>query len=67
MPAGANVPAPRGDEAALFDAYSEALLRNVANAVDASTPEVIEDACAYAWAAFLEHQPDRWATGSVSN
>jgi hypothetical protein len=34
-------------------------MRAVSRSVDRSTPQTIEDACAYAWAQFLEHQPDR--------
>jgi DNA-directed RNA polymerase specialized sigma24 family protein len=34
-------------------------MRTLARAVGSSSPEVIEDACAFAWAAFLEQQPDR--------
>src|SRR5919202_6485508 len=48
----------RGDEAELFEAYHEQLLRGVAASVDAPR-ELIEDACVFAWAQFLEHQPDR--------
>ena len=49
----------RGDEAELFEAYSHELIRSVAGAVVRTTPQVIEDACAFAWAQFMEHQPDR--------
>jgi DNA-directed RNA polymerase specialized sigma24 family protein len=52
-------PRARGDEAELFRAYNEELSRSVAQAVFATTPQVIEDACAFAWAKFMEHQPDR--------
>ena len=52
-------PPVRGDEAELFEAYSHELIRSVAGAVIKTTPQVIEDACAYAWAQFMEHQPDR--------
>jgi hypothetical protein len=31
----------------------------VAQSVFATTPQVIEDGCAFAWAKFMEHQPDR--------
>jgi DNA-directed RNA polymerase specialized sigma24 family protein len=34
-------------------------MRSVARSVGTSTPQVIEDSCAFAWAAFLERQPDR--------
>jgi RNA polymerase sigma factor (sigma-70 family) len=49
---------PRGDEAQLFREYNDELLRTVRRAVDTS-PEVVEDACAFAWAKFLRNQPDR--------
>src|SRR4051794_32656947 len=52
-------PPARGDEAELFEAYSHELIRSVAGAVIKTTPQVIEDACAFAWAQFMEHQPDR--------
>jgi hypothetical protein len=48
----------RGDEAQLFRAYNDQLVRKVAAAVRASH-DVVEDACAFAWAQFLVHQPDR--------
>jgi RNA polymerase sigma factor (sigma-70 family) len=54
----------RGDEAQLFELYHAQLLRRVRHAVTAS-PDVIEDACAYAWAEFLRSQPERergWRT-----
>ena len=31
----------------------------MARSVRASSPQVIEDACSFAWAKFMEHQPDR--------
>jgi DNA-directed RNA polymerase specialized sigma24 family protein len=52
-------PPARGDEAELFEAFSHELIRSVAGAVIKTTPQVVEDACAYAWAQFMEHQPDR--------
>jgi DNA-directed RNA polymerase specialized sigma24 family protein len=48
----------RGDEAELFRSYNDHLLRKVAHAVRAPW-EVVEDACAIAWARFLVSQPDR--------
>jgi RNA polymerase sigma factor (sigma-70 family) len=53
-----RVPSARGDEAELFREYNDELLRIVARVVD-SGPEVIEDACAFAWTQFIEYQPDR--------
>src|SRR4051812_4461475 len=52
-------PQARGDEAELFRAFNDELVRSVAGSVRASSPHVIEDACAFAWAKFLERQPDR--------
>jgi hypothetical protein len=52
-------PGARGDEAELFRAFNDELVRAVSHAVNRSTPQNIEDACAFAWAQFLEHQPDR--------
>src|SRR5690242_15575444 len=52
-PAGA-----RGDEADLFRAHNHQLLREIHKAV-ATTPSITEDACAFAWAQFMHHQPDR--------
>jgi RNA polymerase sigma factor (sigma-70 family) len=49
----------RGDEADLFRAYNLDLMRLVANGLHGSTPEVVEDACSFAWAQFMRHQPDR--------
>ena len=39
--------------------YSRELAQTVARAVRVSSPQVVEDACAHAWAQFMEHQPDR--------
>jgi DNA-directed RNA polymerase specialized sigma24 family protein len=52
-------PPARGDEAELFRAFNPDLVQQVAGSVRVSTPQVIEDACAFAWAQFIEHQPDR--------
>src|SRR4051794_33272717 len=52
-------PPARGDEGELFRAFNAELMCSVANAVHASNAQNIEDACAFAWAQFLEHQPDR--------
>ena len=48
-----------GDEAELFRQFHATLMRSVARTVGTSTSQVVEDACAFAWAAFLEHQPAR--------
>src|SRR4051812_45479358 len=55
----ARFPPARGDEADLFREYNDELLRTVAQAVGYSTPQLIEDACSFAWAKFLQCQPDR--------
>jgi RNA polymerase sigma factor (sigma-70 family) len=52
-------PPARGDEAELFRAFNHELVQSVARSVRGSSPHVIEDACSYAWAQFMEHQPDR--------
>jgi hypothetical protein len=52
-------PPARGDEAELFEAYNHELISAVGSAVRRTTPQVIEDACAFAWAQFMERQPDR--------
>jgi DNA-directed RNA polymerase specialized sigma24 family protein len=52
-------PPAQGDEADLFRSFNDQLMRTVARRVDYTSPEVIEDACSFAWAAFLEHQPSR--------
>ena len=48
----------RGDESDLFRRYRDQLLRVVRRRVVAPD-DVIEDACAFAWAQLLDHQPDR--------
>jgi DNA-directed RNA polymerase specialized sigma24 family protein len=52
-------PPARGDEAELFRAFNDELLQSVAQSSWTTTHDVIEDACAFAWAQFIEHQPDR--------
>jgi DNA-directed RNA polymerase specialized sigma24 family protein len=52
-------PGARGDEADLFRAFNDELMRTVSGSVFNSTPHTVEDACAFAWAQFLEHQPNR--------
>jgi DNA-directed RNA polymerase specialized sigma24 family protein len=52
-------PEPHGDEAELFRSFNDELMRTVAGSVFKSSPEIVEDACAFAWAKFMEHQPDR--------
>src|SRR3954469_6713224 len=54
-----DLPPARGDEAQLFRAYSDELLRTLARGVTTQSTQTIEDACAFAWAKFMENQPDR--------
>src|SRR5215218_7119507 len=55
----ADEPKPQqGDEAELFELYNDDLMRRVGRVVRTS-PDIIEDACAIAWAQFLRCQPDR--------
>jgi RNA polymerase sigma factor (sigma-70 family) len=49
---------PRGDEAALFEEFNAKLTALVARKVNTS-PDIIDDAVAFAWAQFLRYQPDR--------
>lgn len=51
-------PAQRGDETELFLSFNDELLRRLGGTVRTS-PQNLEDACAFAWAQFLVHQPDR--------
>src|SRR5215210_8600262 len=52
-------PPAHGDEAELFRAFNNELMRTVGAAVGWSTPQVVEDACSFAWAQFMQCQPDR--------
>jgi RNA polymerase sigma factor (sigma-70 family) len=59
MPAAAcSSPAQRGDEEDLYRTHHRRLLRLIAADVTAR-PQVIEDACAFAWAELLARQPER--------
>ena len=51
-------PSLRGDESELFRRHPRRLLRLIARDVDAP-PQVIEDACAYAWLELVARQPAR--------
>jgi RNA polymerase sigma factor (sigma-70 family) len=53
-----SIRALRGDEEALYRAHHSRLLCLIAHDVSAR-PQVIEDACAFAWAELLARQPDR--------
>jgi RNA polymerase sigma factor (sigma-70 family) len=48
----------RGDELDLYDEFHFELVRQVGRRVNTS-PENVEDACAFAWLQFFKHQPDR--------
>src|SRR5215216_1324417 len=50
-------PPAHGDEAELFRAFNDELMRTVGSAVRWTTPHVIEDSCAFAWSKFLQCQP----------
>src|SRR3954451_15418499 len=54
-----TAPAPRGDEAELFRTYNATLMQDVARSVIVVDPAVVEDACSFAWAQFMVHQPER--------
>jgi RNA polymerase sigma-70 factor (ECF subfamily) len=53
-----SAPTPRGDEEALYRAHHTRLLRLIARDVPAR-PQVVEDACGFAWAELLARQPER--------
>jgi DNA-directed RNA polymerase specialized sigma24 family protein len=48
----------RGDEAELFRSFHRQLVRNVRQLVNTS-PDIVDDACNFAWAEFVRYQPDR--------
>src|SRR4051812_10607496 len=48
----------RGDESDLFVRYDEPLRRATHRAIN-TTPENVQDACAYAWGRLLARQPER--------
>ena len=52
-------PPAQGDEAELFRTFNRDLQRRVSSRVRVSSPQVVEDACSFAWAQFMQHQPDR--------
>ena len=53
-----SAPMPHGDEEALYRAHHKRLLRLIARDVPAR-PQVIEDACGFAWTELLARQPER--------
>jgi DNA-directed RNA polymerase specialized sigma24 family protein len=52
------VPPQRRDEQWLFERYDRRLRRATQLAVNTS-PDVVDDACAFAWMTLLTHQPRR--------
>jgi hypothetical protein len=48
-----------GDEADLFRTFNDELMQCIDRSVRDSTPQTIEDACAFAWTEFMRHQPSR--------
>jgi DNA-directed RNA polymerase specialized sigma24 family protein len=52
-------PSARGDEGELFREFNDDLTRVVTAAVRHVPHQTIEDACSFAWAQFLVHQPSR--------
>jgi RNA polymerase sigma factor (sigma-70 family) len=53
-----SAPTPHGDEEALYRAHHNRLLCLIARDVPAR-PQVIEDACGFAWVELLARQPER--------
>src|SRR3954453_1981363 len=53
-----NWPRPHGDEAELFRQF-HATLRRIVNSRVNTSPDIVEEACAFAWQAFMRYQPDR--------
>jgi hypothetical protein len=48
----------RGDETELYEQFNRRLMLKVAGLVNTS-PDIIEDACAFAWVQFMRYQPSR--------
>jgi len=62
-------PRLRGDEAQLYVEYRDHLCRLVGSRVHNVSPDLLEDACAFAWMQFMRYQPDRdgpWRAWLVS-
>jgi hypothetical protein len=53
------LPRAHGDEGELFRDFNDTLMRLVAHRLHGVSTETVEDACSFAWAQFLQHQPDR--------
>jgi hypothetical protein len=56
-------PRQLGDEAELFRQNDRPLRRIVQREVNTS-PDIVEDACNFAWLQFMRHQPARGGNGS---
>jgi DNA-directed RNA polymerase specialized sigma24 family protein len=54
-----HFPPAHGDEADLFRAFNDDLMQSIDRSVRDTTPQTIEDACAFAWTEFMRHQPSR--------
>ena len=52
------IPPQQGDEAQLFERYSERLRRATRLAINTS-PDIVDDACAFAWMKLVTNQPRR--------
>jgi DNA-directed RNA polymerase specialized sigma24 family protein len=52
------IPPQQGDEQALFELYSDRLRRFTALGV-VTSPEIVDDACAFAWMKLISNQPGR--------
>jgi hypothetical protein len=50
--------APLGDEAELYRAFNPHFVRIVQRRANTS-PDIVDDACAFAWQQFMRYQPDR--------
>ncbi len=53
------LPRTRGDEGELYREFNPTLMRLLASRLYGPSSETVEDACSFAWAQFLQHQPDR--------
>jgi len=58
-----QAPPAHGDEAELFRRFNPRLMRYVSGVVKITASDTLEEACAHAWAQFMQHQPDRGDTG----
>lgn len=57
-PGSSRVRTRERDEASLYETFNRRLVRKVSSRVKAS-PEIVEDACAFAWSQFMRYQPSR--------